>query len=427
MSEPIDLLRLIADDKSQISYRPRWNSFTGRITATILLQQIIYRWVQKGRQPFYKFSRPCNHEAYRPGDSWEEELGMSRREFEGARNKIAVRSHGELKPDALVSYWTDRYHKTWYALNEPLVVAELIKIYPPDEPGSVGIQASLPMYKTYIRDGDSHHKNHLVSERTVTIFDPANPFPSEETAILPLTGQLPLTPSNQAGDVQNVHRSNRSEPAGEGADAVRADVQNEQSPLYKSASADAQNDHQPMHKSAIGTDAQNGHSPMDKTCSGKQQREPETTNKENEQREAAANRDASAAVGPHTTPDLLAHIGIVGRPAGWYRQRPAAIVLAWYWSTQLEAMQTPFIPGYIVNQLKAKTEPPAHLHDLAKTWLTLDPTDRETLRAHADAHLDSAQLPFADQLPESLLPDLYAESLNAFYRLYQLDAHLIDW
>ena len=43
-----DLLALIADDKQQISYRPRWNAITGSVNATILLQQVIYRWVQKG-------------------------------------------------------------------------------------------------------------------------------------------------------------------------------------------------------------------------------------------------------------------------------------------------------------------------------------------------------------------------------------------
>ena len=77
-----DLLSFIADDRAVVSYRPRWNQLTGSITATILLQQLIYRWVQSGRRPFYKFTGPCTHPLCRPGDTWEEELGLTRRQFE---------------------------------------------------------------------------------------------------------------------------------------------------------------------------------------------------------------------------------------------------------------------------------------------------------------------------------------------------------
>lgn len=150
MNQKIDLLQLIADDKSQISYRPRWNTFTGGVNATILLQQVIYRWVQKNRHPFYKFSRPCKSSYYRPGDSWEEELGMSRREFESARKKVAAKTQGNLTPTSLISYWTDRYHRTWYAANESLIIAELIKIYPEKSEAEVGIQGTLVMYESAI-------------------------------------------------------------------------------------------------------------------------------------------------------------------------------------------------------------------------------------------------------------------------------------
>ena len=139
-----DLLALIADDQSIISSRPRWNVFTGSINATILLQQVIYRWVQNGRRPFYKFTRPCKQKAYRVGDSWCEELGMSRREFDSARNKIAAKTRGNVDQATLVSYWVTADRKTWYALNEGQVVAKLHGVYPQPE-SAAGIQGELLM------------------------------------------------------------------------------------------------------------------------------------------------------------------------------------------------------------------------------------------------------------------------------------------
>ncbi|MEM9775197.1 MAG: hypothetical protein AAF902_11500 [Chloroflexota bacterium] len=150
----VDLLALIADDQGMISYRPAWNVFTGSINGTILLQQVVYRWVKHGRQPFYKFSAPCAQPAYREGDSWQEELGMSRKELENAKKKIAVSTKGELSDAALVSYWRDRYHKTWYALNERLLIEKLGETYPSNQQKNVGIQASLDI----VNDGTPMHQ-----------------------------------------------------------------------------------------------------------------------------------------------------------------------------------------------------------------------------------------------------------------------------
>lgn len=125
-----DLLAFIADDRQIVTYRPRWNEMTGSVTATILLQQIIYRWVQAGRRPFYKFTAPCDHPACRAGDSWQEELGLTRHEFEGARARLAVRTAGgEVAADALVSYWMTAGHFTWYAVNEAVLVERLTALY----------------------------------------------------------------------------------------------------------------------------------------------------------------------------------------------------------------------------------------------------------------------------------------------------------
>lgn len=154
MSKGVDLFALIEDDRNRVSYRPSWNQFTGSVNGTLLLQQIIYWWSKNKRRPFYKFNSPCDHPNYRDGDSWQEELGMTRSEFETARRKIAARTKGNVSPKALVSYWIDPDRRTWYALNEKAVVAELQAIYPEKGEPAVGVQADL-MQESSIRSGTS--------------------------------------------------------------------------------------------------------------------------------------------------------------------------------------------------------------------------------------------------------------------------------
>lgn len=151
----IDLLGLIADDRQIVIYRPRWNTFTGGMSQTILLQQIVYWWIKNGRRPFYKFARPCAHRLYRPGDSWEEELSIQRREFEGARRHISTRTHGQLDPAALVSYYTDAQRVTWYALNEALLLDRLAVLYPA---AAVGLQLTLMDETAITTNGQNVHQ-----------------------------------------------------------------------------------------------------------------------------------------------------------------------------------------------------------------------------------------------------------------------------
>jgi hypothetical protein len=140
-AQSIDLLSLIADDRQVVTYRPRWNTITGGVTATLFLQQVVFWWVRAGRRPFYKFARPCSHRLCRDGDSWEEELAMQRREFETARSRVSARTHGEIDSDSLVSFWVDAQRVTWYALNESLLLQHLADLYPPS---GAAVQLTLP-------------------------------------------------------------------------------------------------------------------------------------------------------------------------------------------------------------------------------------------------------------------------------------------
>ena len=122
------------DRKHSIPYRPQYNLITGQVTATILLQQIGYWWHITGRKPFYKFRAPCEHEKYREGDSWTEEIGMTIYEFDGALKTIGTKiTKGVSKTEALASslviYWTDSDRVTWYQLNEDLFYAAVYCAY----------------------------------------------------------------------------------------------------------------------------------------------------------------------------------------------------------------------------------------------------------------------------------------------------------
>jgi hypothetical protein len=130
----VDPIALLAEDKEKISYRPRLNEITGSVIATILLQQIVYWWWKSGKQPFYKFSAPCAHPTYKAGDSWQEELGISRSELETALRKIGRKiNRNDSKTDALktslVIYWTGFDRLTYYEVNESLLGEKLASLY----------------------------------------------------------------------------------------------------------------------------------------------------------------------------------------------------------------------------------------------------------------------------------------------------------
>lgn len=126
-----------------IVYKPFLSKITGSITSSILLERIRYYWKMKGNKELYKFNKPCTHPLYREGDSWEEELGFTRSEFEGARKRIATRiKQGDSKTEAfeifnedgsfksvnhIVIYWRDSDNVMWYDFNETLFKIHLLK------------------------------------------------------------------------------------------------------------------------------------------------------------------------------------------------------------------------------------------------------------------------------------------------------------
>lgn len=131
------ILDLLAEDNELIPYRKSLRRIAGSVTATILLQQMIF-YDRKMGGAFYKFKSPCEHELYKQGDSWTEKLGFSKKEFDTALKRIGTKiTRGASKKEArnktdstgLVIYWTDANRVTWYHLNRDLLGKLLKGIY----------------------------------------------------------------------------------------------------------------------------------------------------------------------------------------------------------------------------------------------------------------------------------------------------------
>lgn len=133
-----DVLAILARDKNIKLYRPELNQITGSVTATLLLQQMIYWGIDENGEAieFYKFKQPCKHELYKSGDSWCEELGLTEEEFDTAIKKIGFKRgkspQGQVPKDeasALVIYYTDSSRVTKYTVNVGLLGNWLKSVY----------------------------------------------------------------------------------------------------------------------------------------------------------------------------------------------------------------------------------------------------------------------------------------------------------
>jgi hypothetical protein len=144
--QPNAIAETINDDISTIAYRPKLTKITGSVLSAILLQQMMY-WAKRMNNKFYKFMQPCKHPLYKEGQSWCEELGFTKAEFETALRKIAFKlgKRKDPKPkkeeskyksvssiskeEALIIYYTDANRVTWYSVNWNAVNEKLNEIY----------------------------------------------------------------------------------------------------------------------------------------------------------------------------------------------------------------------------------------------------------------------------------------------------------
>lgn len=206
--------QLLDEDETRIYYRPTFVKIAGSVTAAILLERMRWYWRMKGKEPFYKFNAPCEHEKYRVGDSWQEELHFDRGEFDGARRRIATRIEKGMKKqnllslegndgvlrssDFIVLYWRDSDNLMWYQVNENLLKAHIIRVTNPLL-ADVEILHYLRMQESDISQVVQDSSNRLSAESTTKRSNqkktpPNGDFPilqSEEESPDPAT---PVTP-----------------------------------------------------------------------------------------------------------------------------------------------------------------------------------------------------------------------------------------
>ena len=112
-----------------IKYNPALRSEFGSQNAVILFDRLEY-WFSKKKNEFYKFIEPCQHGAYKTGDSWSEELGFSKKVFKTAFDKIGIRYISKTAFDKeddpfkgkLFAYYQDRQtKKTIFVRNNALL------------------------------------------------------------------------------------------------------------------------------------------------------------------------------------------------------------------------------------------------------------------------------------------------------------------
>lgn len=118
-----------------LKYCPELNTFTGSITASLVLCQLEYWFSKKDLKPFYKFLSPCEDEHYHQGDSWTEELGFTKAEFRTAFRRIGkvyksksefLKSKDPFGDKLYLSYY-DRIKKLTYYMRHNQKVDELLE------------------------------------------------------------------------------------------------------------------------------------------------------------------------------------------------------------------------------------------------------------------------------------------------------------
>lgn len=110
-----------------IKFYPALLSYTGCEKATLIAGKLEY-WFSNPKYVggFYKFVEPCGHPLYRHGDSWSEELGVSRKLFAKAFDIIGIRynsksaylrSEDKFQGKLYASYHDRKTNRTYFVRN----------------------------------------------------------------------------------------------------------------------------------------------------------------------------------------------------------------------------------------------------------------------------------------------------------------------
>ena len=121
--------RILHLTRNTIPYVKELHPIAGGVLGCLVMQQLDY-WFEGHPEGYYKFLMPSDHPAYKVGDSWTEELGMSKDEFRTAFDKIGIRYKSKSEFDQAVDKFQDKFYcsyvdrrsnLTYYFRNHDLV------------------------------------------------------------------------------------------------------------------------------------------------------------------------------------------------------------------------------------------------------------------------------------------------------------------
>jgi len=119
-------------------FYPSLQAFTGSAISTLIIGKLEF-WFSydKYRESFYKFVEPCKSPLYRAGDSWSEELCVSRKIFNKAFDIIGVRyksksdylnAEDTFQGKLYASYHDRKTNRTYYVRNHEFMSQILLKV-----------------------------------------------------------------------------------------------------------------------------------------------------------------------------------------------------------------------------------------------------------------------------------------------------------
>lgn len=121
--------KVLSLTRNVIPYVKELRKYTDSVVGCILMQQLDY-WFARYPEGFYKFLEPSDHTKYVPGQSWQEELGISLTEFRTAFDRIGIRwksktefegAQDKFQGKFYASYQDKRSNLTYYLRNHDLV------------------------------------------------------------------------------------------------------------------------------------------------------------------------------------------------------------------------------------------------------------------------------------------------------------------
>lgn len=105
--------RILSITRSVIPYVKELHPLTGSVHGCLIMQQLDY-WFTAQPEGFYKFLEPTEHASYKPGDSWVEELGMSRHEFRSGFDHFGIRYKSRSEFEAVKKAGKDPFNGKFY-------------------------------------------------------------------------------------------------------------------------------------------------------------------------------------------------------------------------------------------------------------------------------------------------------------------------